>query len=264
MSFLLELIKGTDAGRVRKINEDCVGIDEERGLFVLADGMGGHKAGEVASAMAVDILLSGLSQIQQTVKRSTAQKERFILDQLKSLIVACNQQIYEAGQQEEHRKGMGATVVAGLEYGDSLYYVHVGDSRLYCLRNEKLRQLTEDHTLLQEVKNESAVFGNTELETTVPGNIVTRALGAGPEVNPDCFFTPMQDGDIYLCCSDGLSDRLSDETIRQTIRASNTLLPVVAQLILQANEAGGEDNISVIIIEVSEGGVFSRLKKLWS
>ena len=262
VNLSLQIVNGTDKGRVRKLNEDCVGIDENRGLFVLADGMGGHKAGEVASAMAVEILLEGLATIQDNVKKSELQKERFILDQLKSLIIHCNQEIYTVGQSDDNTQGMGATVVAGMLYEDALFYVHVGDSRLYRYRDEKLHQLTEDHTLLQEVIRQSDALDEFDLEAAIPSNIVTRALGAGPDVDPDCFFTMLDTEDLYLSCSDGLSDRLSDEIIRKTIESSDQLQPLLSKLILLANEAGGEDNISVVLMKVGEEeGLLDRVKR---
>ncbi len=258
--YLLEFVKESDVGQIRRINEDCVGVDNEKGIFVLADGMGGHASGEIASAMAVDFLLRDLANIQDNADPSLRGWEQFILGQLELSIVECNKQIYEAGKREAHMDGMGTTVVSGLVIEEQLFYAHVGDSRLYRLREGRLEQLTEDHSLLQEAKN--SIHSETKFETTIPGNIVTRALGVAAYVQPDTAITYLKDRDIYLSCSDGLTDLLKDETILETMEASNALAPIATQLILQANEAGGEDNISVVLLGVKRetlAGGFLRL-----
>ncbi len=263
MRYSLELEKGTDVGRVRQQNEDCVGIDNNRHLFVLADGMGGHNAGEIASAMAVDFLLNGIAQIQRRASQTRGYTPDTIMDQLNTLISDSNRLIYEAGHRENHLKGMGTTVVIGLVVDDKLFYAHVGDSRLYRLREGQLVQLTEDHTLLQEVKNDS-LHGEIDFEATIPGNIVTRALGAGPAVAADCGVTELRWDDIYLACSDGVNDRLSDATIQHTVEASQALASVIAHMIMLANEAGGEDNMSMVMMRVKRGAFMDGLKRLFS
>jgi len=263
MRYSLELEKGSDVGRVRQQNEDCVGIDSNQHLFVLADGMGGHNAGEIASAMAVDFLLNGVAQIQHRASEIRGYTPDAIMDQLNILISEANRLIYEAGLRENHLKGMGTTVVVGLVVDEKLFYAHVGDSRLYCLREGQLIQLTEDHTLLQEVKNDS-LHGNVDFDATIPANIVTRALGAGPEVVADCGVTELRLGDIYFACSDGVNDRLPDTTIQHTIEASEAMASVIAHTIMLANEAGGEDNISVVMMSVKKGTFVDGLKRLFS
>jgi len=202
------------------------------------------------------------ANIKHKARGSKGQSDALVMDQLISLISDSNQQIFEAGLREDRLKGMGTTIVAGLVIGDKLFYAHVGDSRLYRLRKGQLMQLTEDHTLLQEAKNGS-LHGEMDLEATIPGNIVTRALGAGPKVEVDCAVTLLQLDDIYLSCSDGISDRLSDATIQQTIEASDASAPAIAHMIMLANEAGGEDNISAIMMRVSDRSLVGGLKRLF-
>ncbi len=260
--YLLEFVKESDVGQIRRINEDCVGVDNEKGIFVLADGMGGHASGEIASAMAVDFLLRDLAKIQDNADPSLQGWEQFILDQLELSIVECNKQIFEAGKREVHMDGMGTTVVSGLVIEEQLFYAHVGDSRLYQLREGHLEQLTEDHSLLQEAKN--SFNSKIGIETTIPGNIITRALGVAAYVQPDTASTYLKDRDIYLSCSDGLTDLLKDETILETMEASNALAPIATQLILQANEAGGEDNISVVLLGAKRETLVGGFVRLFS
>ncbi|MCP3666476.1 MAG: serine/threonine-protein phosphatase [Gammaproteobacteria bacterium] len=265
--YLLEIIKETDVGQIRRINEDCVGVDNEKGIFVLADGMGGHASGEIASAMAVDFLLRDLAKIQDNADPSLRGWEQFILDQLELSIVECNKQIFEAGKRGVHMDGMGTTVVSGLVIEEQLFYAHVGDSRLYRLREGHLEQLTEDHSLLQEAINSfnrNSFNSEIGIETTIPGNIITRALGVAAYVQPDTASTYLKDRDIYLSCSDGLTDLLKDETILETMEASNALAPIATQLILQANEAGGEDNISVVLLGAKRETLIGGIVRLFS
>jgi len=161
---------------------------------------------------------------------------------------------------EIQMNGMGTTVVAGLIIESLLFYTHVGDSRLYRLRAGRLDLLTEDHTLLQEMKSD-VTNKDIDVEATIPGNIVTRALGAEADVEPDAAYVSLEVGDIYLSCSDGLNDRLSDEIIQQTMESSKTLAPIVAYLIMLANEAGGEDNISVVLMGVESSSLLDRVKQ---
>ncbi|MCP3669060.1 MAG: serine/threonine-protein phosphatase [Gammaproteobacteria bacterium] len=261
MSYILELAQGVDIGRTKENNEDCVGVDTDKGIFILADGIGGHNAGEIASAMAVDFLLNSMADIQSSADTSIDIWKQCLMDQLVSAVVKCNSLIYSAGQREIHMKGMGTTVVAGFVVEDQLIYVHVGDSRLYRLRKGRLDQLTEDHTLFQEVKKMS-MDGEIDYEATIPRNIVTRALGADPEVKPDTASTHIQAEDVYLICSDGLSDKLPDDTIHKTIGESGKLASMVDYLIMQANEAGGEDNISVILMGVKQYSLLQGFKRL--
>jgi len=263
MKYSVELAKGTHAGRVRRLNEDCVAIDPRKGLFVLADGMGGHNAGEIASAMAVSFLLDALNDIHdQMHQRRRAQVPPVQLG-LHDAIIRCNQQIFQAGQREVRLKGMGTTVVAGLLLGQQLHYVHVGDSRLYRLRDGQLQRLTEDHSLLQEMMDQSGQREG-EIVTAIPGNIVTRALGAEADVEPALGCDDIQVGDLYLSCSDGLSDRLTDAVMRHTLMGQEGLAAMVEHLIMQANEAGGEDNISLVLLRIKPASLLSGIRDYFS
>lgn len=263
MSYSVELAKGTDVGRVRHLNEDCVATDPARGLFVLADGMGGHNAGEIASAMAVNYLLEALATLHDGMGQSRHDQDSVIRLGLHDAVTRCNQQIYQAGRREARYKGMGTTLVAGLLQEQQLHYVHVGDSRLYRQRDGRLQQLTQDHSLVQELVQQSGQ-SEEEISATIPGNIVTRALGAEADVEPAIGCDEIQPGDLYLCCSDGLSDRISDEAIQHTLAECEGLPATVEHLIMQANEAGGEDNISLVLMRINPASWLTSIKRLFS
>ncbi|AKH20735.1 protein phosphatase 2C domain-containing protein [Sedimenticola thiotaurini] len=259
MNYSVELAKGTDAGRVRRLNEDCVAIDPARGVFVLADGMGGHNAGEIASAMAVNFLLDALAGLHDQLHQRRHGDIAPVQLGLHDAVTRCNAQIFQAGRRDARYKGMGTTVVAGLLLEQQLHYVHVGDSRLYRLRDGVLRQLTQDHSLVQEMIQQSGQ-SEEEVMAAIPGNIVTRALGAEAEVEPAVGSDGLQAGDLYLCCSDGLSDRLTDEAIRTTLVGCEGLPAAVEHLIMQANEAGGEDNISLVLLRIKPASLLTRIR----
>ncbi len=263
MNYSVELAKGTDAGRVRRLNEDCVAVDPSKGLFVLADGMGGHNAGEIASAMAVNYLLDALAALRDQVQHNRQDQVSTIRLGLHEAVTRCNQQIYQAGRREARYKGMGTTLVAGLLLEQQLHYVHVGDSRLYRQRDGRLQQLTRDHSLVQELVQQSGQ-SEEEISATIPGNIVTRALGAEADVEPAIGCDQIEPGDLYLCCSDGLSDRLTDEVIQHTLAGCEGLPATVEHLIMQANEAGGEDNISLVLLRINPASLFTSIRRFFS
>ena len=246
MKTKVEFAKATDVGRVRHLNEDNLAFDPDTAAFVLADGMGGHLAGEVASAMAVHLLLEQL----QAVRVDTQDDQ--IEPLLQAAIAAVNHTIHTAGKSNQTQKGMGTTVVAGLFMPNFLHYIHVGDSRLYCFRDGLLKALTEDHSLKQEMTtlmsdNPSALIDN------IPANIVTQALGVSPTVNASYGCLKVQPGDIFLSSSDGLHDMLDHIQLEQSIRSLTDLDKGVKRLIEQANDAGGKDNISVMLMRVQTG-----------
>ena len=228
----------TDAGRVREHNEDAIAWDAEQGWAVLADGMGGHHAGEVASAIAVEVIGE---QLQQSRDASVLQAA------VEQANLAIHQQTI--GQPRLHT--MGTTVVAVSLHGQSLHCAHVGDSRLYRLRDGVLQQLSRDHSLVQELLEEGMINAE-QARSSEQKNVITRALGLEAGVEVEMSEDVTAGGDCYLLCSDGLSDRLRDEEIAALL-VEDEALPTVAQnLIDAANERGGEDNISVIVIRVWE------------
>jgi len=261
----------TDPGRVRDHNEDCIESRAEIGLYVLADGMGGYNAGEVASGMATSLISDGLQETwsPRDVERmarddAKASSERLIREQ----IARANSAIFTTSQNNPECAGMGTTLVVALFFDNFMTVAHIGDSRLYRLRGETMEQITRDHSLLQE-QLDSGLITPEEAKLSQNKNLVTRALGIDPTVDPEIHVYETQVGDSYLLCSDGLSDMVEDEEIRVTLLTlrSNPNL-TVQQLIQSANDNGGRDNISAMLIRVAEPfgvprGWVARLKALF-
>ncbi len=230
----------TDAGMVREHNEDAITWNAEQGWAVLADGMGGHNAGEVASAIAVETIseqLGGLS----------GDADALVLQQA---VEMAHRQIHQQAATQPQLQAMGTTVVALRLQGQTLQYAHVGDSRLYRLRHGELVQLTRDHSLVQELIDEGMLSAE-QARSSGQRNVITRALGLEAMVEVALGEDGVLDGDSYLLCSDGLSDRLHDEEIA-AIMGGEALPEVARSLVDAANARGGEDNISVIVIRVWE------------
>ena len=267
----LRCVGATDTGRVREHNEDTIGTDPEVGLVVLADGMGGCKSGEVASGIAVRTLL-GL--IKEAIERQdltvtdpeTGLSRPGIL--LRDAIHRANKIIYQTARTQPNCEGMGTTVVAGLFFDDKLTIAHVGDSRMYRLRDNRLEQVTQDHSLMQELVSRG-FYTPEEAARAAAKNFVTRALGVEPNVEVEVTETPVVKDDLFLLCSDGLSDMVEDDDIQLTISTFGANLETLAkQLVLLSNENGGRDNISVVLARVLEGfparrGMMDRLLGLF-
>jgi protein phosphatase len=247
----LEFIGVTDVGRKRAHNEDSIGSDAGLGIAVLADGMGGYRAGEVASAMAVNMILDDVRDgMKQADSGDTDDKTGFCPQTLliKAAIEKANATIYQTAQRQPQCHGMGTTVVALAFYDDRMSIAHVGDSRIYCLRDAQLRQVTSDHSLLQELIDRG-FYTPEEAKKSLNKNLVTRAMGIEMAVNPDLQESVVQPGDIYLMCSDGLTDLVEDDVIHEILAEYGEDLEDAAQrLVGKANAAGGADNISVILI----------------
>ena len=225
----------TDTGRARSCNEDAVSWNVEQGWAVLADGMGGHRNGEQASGTAVEVVGTSLSGSTGTAA-------------LQEAVAQANSAIFEIAAQQPHT--MGTTVVAVSLQGQAIHFAHVGDSRLYRLRGNELLQLTHDHSLVQELVDEG-MMTSEQARSSEQKNIITRALGLEAEVEIELGEEPLQAGDSYLLCSDGLSNMLEDEGIAQRL-VGESLPEVVSGLVDAANERGGSDNISVIVIRIWE------------
>lgn len=253
LTDVLEVVRLTDVGRKREHNEDAVASDMEIGLVVLADGMGGYKAGEVASEIAMLTIVAELKesmfalQSWQTDMAVGMQAEsRLIYD----AVAKANASIYSVSQSQPQCAGMGTTLVMGLFTNDKLLVGHIGDSRMYRLRGEEFVQMTEDHSLLQE-QIKSGLMTPEQAKLSANKNLVTRALGIDPEVELELHEYEVEVGDIYLLCSDGLSDLVEDEDIHLTLTTLSVNLELAAnQLIQMANDNGGKDNISVILARV--------------
>ena len=243
----------TDTGKVREHNEDTIGEEPDIGLFVLADGMGGYNAGEVASGIAVKTIVNLVREAYsfqdlQGVDRETGLMRPSII--LRDAILRANKIIHQTSKTQPQCEGMGTTVVAVLFYNNRVITAHVGDSRIYRLRSDRFEQLTLDHSLLQELVDRG-FYSQEEAARSTNKNYVTRALGVEPSVEVEVREHPVQRGDHYVLCSDGLSDMVEDEDIHLTISTFNDNLQTVAkQLVQLSNEHGGRDNISVVVMQV--------------
>lgn len=249
----------TDTGMVREHNEDCFLIMPESGIAMLADGMGGHLAGEVAAAMAVDQVthyLLGAFTERRHAKPSAANGDSFESTALVEAIKTANTAIHEASAARPEQSGMGTTIVVAAFHDHVLTVAHVGDSRLYRYRNGQLAQLTEDHSMVQELLRRGLITPE-EARTSVNRNLVTRALGVDPVVEVEVREQPFEDGDLYMLCSDGLNDVLTDEEIAAALaRNAGNLDAVAQQMIAEVNARGGPDNVSIVLVRTD--GAFAR------
>ena len=257
----------TDTGKVRGHNEDAIGSGTDIGLYVLADGMGGYNAGEVASSIAVKTVKELVEEAVIREDRNNIEVDTGLMRQtivLRDAIARANKIIQQTAQSQASCEGMGTTLVACLFYDNKLSVAHVGDSRLYRVRNNRLEQITMDHSLLQELVDRG-FYSQEEAEKSTNRNYVTRALGVEACVDVDVQEVPVQLDDIYLLCSDGLCDMVDDEEIYLTISTFSANLDQVGQQLIQlSNDHGGKDNISVILTRVLEPfpAKSSLLKKL--
>lgn len=238
----LEVGQGTNTGMIRSGNEDNFFSDPDQGLFVVADGMGGHAAGEVASEMAVSIVAGGLRELGSMTEDEAA---RAVHD----VVRRANAAIYERTLTETEKHGMGTTVsVLGLRNGHYLIG-QVGDSRIYLLREGRLQQLTKDHSYVQEQVDAGAL--TPEQARYHPySNVITRCVGAGAEVKPDLYSGDTQVGDTFLIASDGLTGMVEDRRLQQLLGSRAPAQRVVDALIAEANGRGGLDNITAIVVRV--------------
>ena len=234
---------------VRSHNEDSIAVDPEIGLAVLADGMGGYNAGEVASGIAVELIRT---EVKKAVSSAKAQLNGSGVETLLTEHAErANSAIYQASQSQPQYSGMGTTLVVAMWHDNRMSVGHIGDSRLYRLRGAALDQITRDHSLLQE-QIDSGMITKEQAQHSQNKNLVTRAVGIDPQVEAEVHTYPVEQGDIYLLCSDGLSDMVSDEDIRLTLTSLQSNLPLAAQqLVQQANDNGGRDNVSVILVRVA-------------
>lgn len=241
----------SDPGAKRTHNEDSVATDKRIGLAVVADGMGGYKGGEVASALAVNTIMSELENALERRRRDaeSVHHKEFSPESLavRDVLELSNEIIFNAAQSQPQYGGMGTTVVLVLFYGNRITIAHVGDSRLYRLRSDKLELVTIDHTLLQELVARG-FYSREEARESQNKNLVTRALGIEESVAVDIQEDVALPGDLYLLCSDGLNDMVEDRDIYLTLKQySDNLDEAVAELIRLAKNNGGKDNVSVVL-----------------
>jgi PPM family protein phosphatase len=262
----------TDTGKVREHNEDMIAHDGELGLVVLADGMGGYNAGEVASGIAVKTVFNLVREAVElqdlsVPDPSTGLSRPAII--LRDAIQRANKIIYQTARSQAQCEGMGTTVVAALFYDNRISVAHVGDSRLYRVRGSDIEQVTLDHSLLQELVDRG-FYSPEEAARASNKNYVTRALGVENQVDVEMQEHPVQKGDVYLLCSDGLSDMIGDDDMAVTVNTFGNNLNTVGQhLIRLANDNGGKDNISVVLAQVLDSfparrGIVDRVLKWFS
>lgn len=247
----IDVTRVTDVGIVREHNEDVVASDMSIGLVMLADGMGGYKAGDIASEIAT---LTVTADISEALAVKTAKKRSIASDKqlLKDAVIHANQVIYDIAQQRDDCEGMGTTLVMGLFVNNKVIVGHVGDSRMYRFRDQTLTQLTEDHSLVQEQLNAGKIT-EKEAEQSKNGHLVTRALGADNTVECDVAAFDAHVHDIYLLCSDGLTDLIPDDEIQKMFTLTGVDIELAARgLIRLANEQGGRDNVSVVIARIKK------------
>lgn len=246
---------GTDVGRERAHNEDAILVDPERKLVVLADGMGGYQAGEVASQLAVDVVReesadtsitdSELGRVDPDTGISVAMR------QLRSAIEKANNRICSVARGREELNGMGTTIVAARFYDGRVGIAHVGDSRCYRFRDQALEQLTRDHSYVQD-QLEKGLISEEDAKHSPQKNLITRALGIDAIAEADVQEFRTRPGDLYLLCSDGLSDLVKHEALQVLMAKDVPPTDLAKQLIDAANANGGRDNISVILIKVGD------------
>jgi protein phosphatase len=250
----------TDPGRTRGNNEDSVVFDQDTGTVVLADGMGGYNAGEIASGMATAFIKSELSR--WLTEAGPGAKEREVRRAMEICVDNANLSIYNAANSNAHYAGMGTTLVMGVFRDDALLVGHIGDSRCYRLRGGVFEQITKDHSLLQE-QIDAGLISLEQAATSSIKNLVTRALGVEDTVLLEINDYQVETGDIYLMCSDGLSDMVDDAAIARIVASEGDLNTKAGQLIDAANANGGRDNITVLMVESSETadkrGLIARL-----
>lgn len=251
VTFALEMAAATDRGRIRSHNEDAMIAAPHLGYAVLADGLGGYQAGEVASRTAVDVVSATLESVLRedgADRLSDADATALVAH----AIAAANSAVFEAARSRVEQSGMGTTLVVALWRRRALVAGHVGDSRLYRLRSDALRQLTHDHSLVQE-RIDRGILPKDEAQYAAGRAIVTRAVGLDPEVQSAVRAFDSAASDVYLLCSDGLTDMLTDGDIETVLGAYLPELQRAADaLVRAANDKGGRDNISVILARLTE------------
>ncbi|MDD2720357.1 MAG: Stp1/IreP family PP2C-type Ser/Thr phosphatase [Gallionella sp.] len=249
----LEVVSETHPGMLRAHNEDSVAVEPACGLVVLADGMGGYNAGEVASGIAVTVMISEIVPAladATPIQRDEETGEELAVVSLGAAIRKANASIFNAARSQSQYAGMGTTIVSALFYDNRVVVGHVGDSRAYRLRGERLELLTRDHSLLQE-QIDSGMISVENARHSKNKNLVTRAVGIDGEVLPELHVHDVLVGDIYLLCSDGLNDMVEDGDIESALYGLQGNLPMAAEQLIQcANDNGGRDNVSVILVKI--------------
>ncbi len=245
MSFVLDATGATDVGRVRKANQDSFLVDASRGLLIVADGMGGHAGGEIASQLCIQEIGRYIDSKRLTeLAKGATHPNPEIGSILADAINHASTKIYERALEEPHLRGMGTTATLLQIFGDHGYCAHVGDSRLYLIRSQLIYQISNDHSLVSE-QVRAGILTREEAELHHLRNVITRSVGYQEEEDVDKFMFPLEEGDFFVLCSDGLHGKVSDVEISRMVQELG--LKAAKPLLDLANERGGEDNISVII-----------------
>ncbi|MGA3034636.1 MAG: Stp1/IreP family PP2C-type Ser/Thr phosphatase [Terracidiphilus sp.] len=230
----------SDRGRKRPSNEDAFGYSVENGVYVVCDGMGGAAAGEIASSLAVDEVMKLLTNRDGAIS---------LPNDAEQAVAAANQAIFARAERSNKLSGMGTTMVALLAQDRRVWMVNVGDSRGYQMRNGHLQQITVDHSLVEEQVRLGRLDPAEALRSPLR-NVITRALGTQSSVTPDIFEIEIEPGDLFLLCSDGLTRELSDASIESLLRVGAPLEELCSGLVSAANQAGGHDNITCLLVRV--------------
>jgi protein phosphatase len=250
LNLKIEVAGQTDVGRKRSHNEDSFAVIAEHGLYVVADGMGGHASGEVASRMAIDTLKDFFSQTSGDPEKTWPYKmdrnKGYEENRLITGIKLSNLRIFQTAKENPNQRGMGTTLAALFVVEDGVYVAHVGDSRVYRIRDGKLVQLTEDHSLLNDYKKMKKLTPE-EIESFPHKNVIVRALGMKDTVKVDTRFETPAPGDIVLLCSDGLAGPVSDDQILDIVTGAPDIQTAAQRLIDAANDNGGPDNITAVL-----------------
>ncbi len=232
----------TDVGRRRRTNEDRFGSDPSLGLFLVADGMGGHTAGQVASKIAIDAMQGALR---------TETGGASLIERLRSAVALANETIFRAAVAQPELAGMGTTLVALLVQGGRAAVAHVGDSRVYRVRGGRIRQLTDDHSLVGELQRRGEISADAAREHP-HRHVLTRALGVRTVAEPDFGELTLEAGDVFLLCSDGLTHQVRDDELAKAVTGEPDLDAVCDRLVALANSRGGDDNITVLLVRCEE------------
>jgi serine/threonine protein phosphatase PrpC len=260
MALAVEVAGKTDVGCVRTNNEDNFGFDSRHGIFVVCDGMGGQAAGEVASKMGVDILLDYFrSQHSDATKQSlNGENGSSGAQSLANAIQLANKTIFQAGQQQNGRNGMGSTIVAALVRGNSLAIANVGDSRIYLVRHGTIQQLTQDHSLVMEQVRRGYITLEQAQQSEMQ-NIILRALGAEEAVDADIEDLVALPGDILIMASDGLTRYVPEEDILKIVQGRRDLQQACGELVKKARDCGGDDNITCLLVRIVDRPWYQKL-----
>lgn len=277
LSGKIEIHTATDVGRVRDHNEDFVSSDERLGIALLADGMGGLNAGEVASSMSVHFLMDELrgyredGSVYEAELNDQPPSEADVAEELgtqarvvRMAVERANSAVFHVSQTQPQCRGMGTTVVAMLFHDNKVSIAHIGDSRAYRFRDGQLEQMTKDHSFVQELLDKG-LYTEEQARASDRKNVVTRALGIAPSVDVEIHEHEAREGDVFLACSDGLTDLVEDADIETSLRELGSDFTVAAEhLINVSNACGGKDNISVVLCRIvkpfpAEGGLIDRI-----